>query len=160
MGLADPEHRTIGGLSFDPYATTLGYSAMTLACLGYIDRARSRMDEALSEARRLRHVHTLAHVLVFRPADWLTRWPDVHTEEVLALATEHGFRPFLGWALAFRGQSLIALGQAQEGLALLMQGLAELRASGSVVNTPMLFAWLADAHSMLWAVRGTTELPR
>ena len=73
----------------------------------------------------------------------------MHTEEVLALATEHGFRHYMGWALAFRGRSLIALGQAQEGLALLMQALAELRASGSVANTPMLFAWLAEAHAML-----------
>ena len=66
MGLADPAHRTIGGLSFDPYAVMLAYLALTLACLGYIDQARSRMDEALSEARRLGHVHTLAHVLAYR----------------------------------------------------------------------------------------------
>ncbi len=59
------------------------------------------------------------------------------------------FRIILGWALAFRGRSLIALGQAQEGLALLTQGLAELRATGAVVNTPMLFTWLAEAHALL-----------
>ena len=39
--------------------------ALTLAYLGYIDQARSRMDEALSEARRLRHAHTLADVLCY-----------------------------------------------------------------------------------------------
>ena len=66
LGLADPAHRTIGGLAFDPYAAMLTYLALTLAYLGYIDQARSRMDEALSEARRLRHVHTLAHVLCLR----------------------------------------------------------------------------------------------
>ena len=37
---------------------------MTLAYLGYLDQARSRLDEALSEARRLEHAHTLATVLV------------------------------------------------------------------------------------------------
>ena len=58
----------------------------------------------------------------------------VHIEEFLALTTEHGFPYYLGWALAFRGRSLIALGQAQEGLALLTQGLAELRATGGVVK--------------------------
>ena len=73
MGLADPAHRTIEGLSFDPYAAMLTYLAITLACLGYIDQARSRMDEALSEARRLKHAHTLAHVLAFANwIDWLT----------------------------------------------------------------------------------------
>ena len=70
-GLADPAHRTIGGLSIDPYAAMLTYLALTLACLGYIDQARSRMDEALSEARQLRHAHTLAHVLVSQESDRL-----------------------------------------------------------------------------------------
>ena len=65
------------GLSFDPYATMLAYLAVTLAYLGYIDQARSRMDEALSEARRLRHAHTLAHVLAYANwIDWLTGSPD------------------------------------------------------------------------------------
>ena len=44
---------------------------------------------------------------------------------------------------------MIALGQAQEGLALLTQGLAELRAAGAVLNTPMLLTWLAEAYAML-----------
>jgi hypothetical protein len=60
MGLADPAHRTSAGLSFDPYARMLTYLALTLAYLGYIDQARVWMDEALSETRRLRHIHTLA----------------------------------------------------------------------------------------------------
>jgi predicted ATPase len=44
---------------------------------------------------------------------------------------------------------LIPLGEAREGHALLTQGLAELRATGAVVNMPMLFTWLAEAHAML-----------
>ena len=97
LGLADPAHRTVRGLSFDPYAPMLAYLALTLACLGYIDQARSRMDEALSEARRLRHAHTLAHVLVFaNRVDWLTRSPMLHLEESLALTTEHGFPTLSG----------------------------------------------------------------
>ncbi len=44
---------------------------MTLAYLGYVDQAWARMDEALSEARRLRHVHTLVHVLAFCELDGL-----------------------------------------------------------------------------------------
>ena len=84
-GLSDPAHRAIGaGLSDDPYAVMLAYLAVTLAYLGYIDQARSRLDEALSEARRLRHAHTLALVLGF--ANWMdsiTRSPELqrHAEE-------------------------------------------------------------------------------
>ena len=46
-------------------------------------------------------------------------------------------------ALAHRGRSLISLGPAQEGLELLKQGLAEVRATGAVVNLPQLLTWLA-----------------
>jgi tetratricopeptide (TPR) repeat protein len=124
--------------------------ALVLACLGYIDQARSRMDEALSEARRLGHVHTLAHVLGYiNRMDWLTRSPMAHIEEVEALSTEYAFPQYLGFALACRGRSLVAAGQAQKGLALLTQGLAELRARGGIASTPILFTWLAEAHAML-----------
>ena len=149
-GLADLAHRTLSGLSFDPYAALLTYLSLSLACLGHIDQARACMDDALSEARRSRHVHTLVHVLGFaNRLDWLIGSTDLQTDEVLALTTEHGFRHYMAWALAFRGRSLMALGQAQEGLELLTQGLAELRVSGSVANTPMLFTWLAEAHATL-----------
>jgi tetratricopeptide (TPR) repeat protein len=150
MGLADPAHRTTGGLSADLYAGMLAFLALTLASLGYIDQARSRMDEALSEARRLTHAHTLAHVLFFaNRIDWLTRSPMVHTEEMWALSTQHGLPFFWGWALAFRGRSLIALERAQEGVALLTKALADLRSTGAVASMPGLLTWLAEAYAPL-----------
>ena len=63
-GLADPAHRGGRVPSADHYAMMLAYLAWTLALLGHIDQARSRLNEALSEARRLRHAHTLADVLL------------------------------------------------------------------------------------------------
>jgi tetratricopeptide (TPR) repeat protein len=116
--------------------------------LGYIDQARSRLDEALSEARR--HVHTLAHTLaVANMLDQLTSSPIVHVEELLALATEHHFPFYLGLGLAFRGRSLTTCGQLQEGLALLAQGLVELHTIGAVTNSSLLLTWLAEAHAKL-----------
>ena len=150
MGLADPVNRAVGGMSVDPYATMLGYVAMTLAYLGYVDQAWARMDEALSEARRLRHVHTLVHVLHFANwMGWLTRLPMMHLEELLALTTKHGFPFYLGFAQAYRGRSLIGLGEAQEGLALVTQGLADLRVIGCITSVPMFLTWLAEAHAVL-----------
>ena len=149
-GLADLVYRTFGGLPYDLCTLMLTHLALTLVCLGYIDQARSRMDEALSRVRRLRHVHTLAHVLGHANwLDWLTGSPIAHAEESLALPTEHGFPYYLGWALAFRGRSLIVLGQAEEGLAVITQGLAELRATSGVISTPMPLTWLAEAYAML-----------
>jgi len=45
--------------------------------------------------------------------------------------------------------SLTAGGQAQEGLALVTQGLVAVRATGNVANTPYLFMGLAEAYAML-----------
>jgi class 3 adenylate cyclase/tetratricopeptide (TPR) repeat protein len=150
MGLADPAHRSIRGLSFDPYPIMLTWLALTLANLGYIDQARSRIDEAVAEARRLGQVQTLAQVLCFACMfDWLTRSPSVYPQELLTLLTEHHFPFFSAWALAHRGRSLLALGQAPEGLALLTQGLAELCHIGAVTDTPELFTSVAEAHAML-----------
>jgi class 3 adenylate cyclase len=59
-GLGDPAHRAIGaGLSSDPYTLMLAALAVTLAHLGYIDQARVRLNEAISEARQLRQALTL-----------------------------------------------------------------------------------------------------
>src|SRR5262249_8745202 len=133
-GLADPAHRDIGGGLSDPYATMLANLAVTLVHLGYIDQARSRLNEALSEARRLRQAQTPALVLVFAAMiGSLTRSSEMqkHAKELLSLTTEHGLSFYLGSAMAFRGSSLIAIGQVQEGLTLLTQGLAAVRATGT-----------------------------
>ena len=53
--LDDPTHRAAGaGPPDDPYGVTLSCLALTLAYLGDIDQAKLRLNEALSEARRLR----------------------------------------------------------------------------------------------------------
>jgi class 3 adenylate cyclase len=151
VGLSHLADRSNGGeLLFDPNPVTLTYLAQTLACLGYVNGARGRIDEALSAGRRLRHPYTLAIVLnMANWIDWIIGSPTVHVEEALAISTEHNFPFFVSWATAFRGRALIVLGQPKEGLALVKQGLAELRARGTVQSTPLLFGWLAEAHAML-----------
>jgi tetratricopeptide (TPR) repeat protein len=154
-GLSDPTHRATARteLSEDPYAAMLVHLAVVLTCLGYIDQAQSRQNEALSEARRIKHAHTLALVLLHSSvcANWIGSMTDLqrHAEELEALSTEHGFPFWLGYAIAFRGRSLALAGQAQEGLVLLTQGLGALGALGTVAVTPLLLTWLAEAYAML-----------
>ena len=136
----------------DHYAMMLAYLAWTLALLGHIDQARSRLNEALSEARRLGHAHTLADVLLSASSvESITGSPQMqrHAEELLALSTERGFPLNLGWATAYRGASLIALGQGQEGLSLITRGMAGIRATGAVTGTPDLLMMLAGAYARL-----------
>jgi predicted ATPase/class 3 adenylate cyclase len=152
-GLSDPAQRNAGGiLSEDLYVQPLAMLATTLALLGYTDQARLQLNEALSEARRLRHAHTLVGVLVYTALIALvTRVPreaQRDAEEMVALSTEHGFPFYLSYATAYRGAALTALGQAQEGLSLLTQGLTAVRATGAVCTTPWLVTLLADAHGI------------
>jgi len=151
--LGDPAHRAVGGgPAGDSYILTLAHLAVTLAQLGYIDQARSQLNEAMSEARRLSHAHTLAAVLL--SATWIdsiTRSPEMlcHAEELLALSDEHGFPYFSGVATAFRGASLVVLEQAQPGLTLVTRGLTAMRATGTDQNTAHCLIWCAEAYAML-----------
>jgi class 3 adenylate cyclase/tetratricopeptide (TPR) repeat protein len=151
-GLGDPARRAIGAGMADDYAAMLVYLASSLAYLGYMDQARSRLNEALSEARRLRHAHTLAVVLVMAGGiEVFTSSPEIreHAEELLALSTEHEFSYFLGYATVFHGWSLTSLGQAREGLSELQRGLSMVRATGAVLGTPRTLTYLAEAYAKL-----------
>jgi tetratricopeptide (TPR) repeat protein len=133
------------------YAVTLSSLARTLAYLGYIDQARSRLNEALSEARHLRHVHTLAEVLITGcVVEGIVRSPEMqrHAEELLALSTEHGLPFFSAWATVWRGLSLIELGQGQEGLSQITRGIEGMRATGAATHSGAL-VMLALAHAIL-----------
>jgi tetratricopeptide (TPR) repeat protein len=145
-GLADPALRS--GAASDLYAFMLTYLAWTLAYLGYVDQARSRLKQALSEARQLRHAQTLAEVLIMASAvESIAGSPKMqrHAEEALALSTEHGLPFFLAWATVWRGFSLTALGQGQgqEGLSEITRGVAEIRATGAAMppGALMMLAW-------------------
>ena len=150
-GLADPTHR--GGVSSaDPYSMMLAYLAWTLAILGYIDQSRLRLNEALSEARRLRHVHTLADVLLSACAiGSMIGSPEMktQTEEMLTLSTERGLALNLGWATVWRGELLTAPGQVEQGLSQIAKGMALVRGTGAITGVADLLMMLAGAHGNL-----------
>ena len=150
-----PAHRALyaGLTAEDPYAASLAWLASTLAYLGFIEQARARMHEALSEARRLNHVYTVVWVL------GMICWVDKvvgssldvrqHAEELVALADKHGFPLWLGRGFLWQGWSSTELGHAEEGLTLLSRGLSLLRATGAVIATPLALVWLGKAHTKL-----------
>jgi predicted ATPase len=153
--LFDPAQRpAYAGLTAEhPAHVLLVYLAATLTYLGFIDQGRSRMNEALADARRLGHVHslvfTLGHVCWVEWAASSPREAQQHATELVALASEHGFPLWLGWGIVHRGWSLAALGQAQEGLSLLTEGLSVLRPTGVITWMPWTLTLLAEAHAKL-----------
>src|SRR5215472_5094565 len=133
----------------DPYGMISVYLALSLGYLGYVDAARSRAREALSEASRLGHVYPLASA--FAHASWIecaVGSPYVilrYSEQALSLASEHGFPFWLGWGLIYRGWSMSALGELEEGYALIARGLSMHRATGSVICIAFALTLLAEA---------------
>ena len=130
----------------------LAYLAWILAVMGYIDQAQSRLNEALSEARWRDHPHKLADLLLAAsPVERVTGSPEMqqHIDELLALSTERGLPLNLGWATAYRGASFVALGQGQQGLALITQALTAIRATGAITGTPDLLMMMAAAYAKL-----------
>jgi predicted ATPase len=124
---------------------------VTLTYLGYIDQGRAQMNKALSTAHQ--HAYTRALVSVYAcDGEWLTGSPQMtqpHAEELVALSSEHGFPLLLGLGIIFRGWSLTALEQTQEGLTLLAKGLSIVRATGARIQTPLALISIAEAHAQL-----------
>jgi tetratricopeptide (TPR) repeat protein len=154
-GLADPALRS--GELPDHYAITLASLSYTLASLGYIDQARSRLNEALSEGRQLglsqlKALSQLPDVLLTASlVNLMIGSPEMqgHTEELLALSTERGLPYYLAWATVLRGVSFTALGQGHEGLSQITRGIAEMRATGAVAGIPGALMLLAFAYARL-----------
>src|SRR3954454_18107496 len=91
------------------HAVAIALTGRALAHLGDVDKARARLDGALSLARRDSQSWLLAIVLLNANAlDVLCGSPPAHVDELEALATEQGLLHYSSWALAYRGLTLDA----------------------------------------------------
>jgi predicted ATPase len=154
-GMNQPEHRAVyaGLIAEDPHAGMLAHLAVTLSSLGYMDQARARIRDALSEAHQLGNPYTLTYVSTFASrVESVASSPEIahlYAEAVVALSNEHGFPLFAALGTMLQGWSSTALGQPQEGLTLLTKGLSAYRATGAVMATPRALMWLVETYSKL-----------
>jgi predicted ATPase len=124
----------------------------TLACLGYVDQANSRREEAITEARRRHSPFSLAGVLGNAWfADWAmgTRSAEKtlqSADEILAIAHDQGFQFWFGVGNVLRGWSLATFGQGMEGIPLILDGLTLFRAMGTNLVLPFGLTALAEVY--------------
>ncbi len=123
------DHRLRAGLhGADPGASVLAYDACCLWCLGYPEQALRRGQEALALARALGHPFTLADVLSFAGCHLHSMCRDApalrdYVEQLAQLATREGLA---GWkTTTLHGEALAMMGQLQEGIALMREGVAD-----------------------------------
>jgi predicted ATPase len=157
LALFDPADRPFyAALALqDAQVMMLGFLSAVLGALGYLDQSRAQGDEALALARRLAQPFTLAMALgsalhvavrVARSDIASVSVALTRADELEALVAEQNFRGLLGAGLMHRGWCRAAMGQTQEGIAVLEEGFADLRSRGFRVFMPFNLSLQADAY--------------
>ena len=133
----------------DPGITARILLARTLWILGEVVQAETVALEALSMARELEHPYTLVFILVYLSWIYSTLHNAKRTlelaSEAIVVSTRYSFELGLAWATASQGWALAEQGR-EDGLGMLLHGLADLRVTGATVNNTLILALLADIY--------------
>ncbi len=152
QGLAfhDPQRPRSFGVLQEPDVGCLCYIAQVQWYLGYPDQARASIEEALSLAQTLGHPYNIMWsqffaaylALLCRDAKAVA----LHVEAVMDLAAEQSFRLWAAVGMLFHGWALEELGQSEEGMSQMRQGLEATRATETVAFLPFGLGLLAGAY--------------
>jgi hypothetical protein len=114
------------------------YDGFALWLLGYPAQALQRSHDALTLAQQLSHPYSIASALKFAAVLHQfrreTRQTKALADATLAVAREQRFVAREAEAIRLQGWALAMLGQEEEGLLLIRQGVAAARASGEVLR--------------------------
>jgi predicted ATPase len=138
MALYDVEqHRSLAfDYGLDSGVLALAIGAWALWYLGYPEQARRRCEAVLSLARQVGHPYSLAWAL--NAASWLYWYRQEGqiayelADEVIAFATQHEFPHWVAMGLQMRGNALARLGQWDEGMQQLREGVEAYQATGAI----------------------------
>jgi predicted ATPase len=136
----------------DAGTSALAYDACCLWCLGYPDQALSRSQEALALAHELDHAFSLADVLCFGCCVFNEMRRDApalkgNAEKLARLSEGMGFSSFLGTGSCYSGEALAKLGQIQEGIAQIREGIAVRQSVGARCYLSGILGALAVAQA-------------
>jgi len=139
-----------------PVVNCLFYGAMCEWHLGEIASCHAMMDEAISLAKELNDMNSLALALQF--AAIIARYNPAEVErlasELIELSTRHNFSYWLTVGTMFRGWARSASGDTVEGIPWIEHGIRDFRASGTVFGLPF---WLAVKAEALYLADRTSE---
>ena len=134
----------------DPGVCGYMIDALIASAMGYPDQAVRQMQEGLALARDLDHRPTLTHALWTAAELHQMRREPQKVEEfvsvVLQLLGKHGSAVTVANATMLRGWAGVMQGNNEEGLAVMREGLAAWRTTGSKYHAPYRLARAAEAH--------------
>jgi adenylate cyclase len=137
----DPERFRARGfpLGNDPGVVGLSVSALLMWMQGFPDLALQRANDAIVLATRLNYPYSKAYALFHITLLYLWRREVKPAQEraqaVLEIAEEHEFQVWRAVATCLHGAALAGMGQPEEGLAQVQQGIHQYQ----VLNTPPVF---------------------
>jgi predicted ATPase len=127
----------------------LCYKAFSEWHLGEVASCKAKLDEAISLARELKDMHTLALALnyaaILGHAERNPAEVDRLASELIELATRHNFVHWLALGAIHRGWARSASGDIAEGIPWIEQGIRDFRATGSVPFLPYFLPLKASA---------------
>ena len=135
-----------------PVPGCLCYRALSEWHLGEIASCQANMDEAISLAKELKDMHALAVALHF--AAFLAHYERNPTKverlasEVIELSTRHHYAQWLPIGSILHGWARSAFGDATEGVSWIEGGIADYRATNSILATPYFLALKAEALNL------------
>ena len=134
---------------YDPGVYAHAMEGWVLWLLGYPEQALWRSHDTLRLAWGQSHPFTLALTLITVAILQLMRGEGEatleHVQAGLVLSTEHGFPYLSAVGTALQGWGQARVGQVEEGMTHMRQGLGALRATGAELLRPYLLALLAEA---------------
>jgi predicted ATPase len=130
----------------------LAYDACCLWCLGYPAQALQRSREALILARGFGHAFSLTDVLCFGGCLFQSMYGDAEAlrddaEELARISKGMEFSSFWGTGTCYCGEALARLGQVQEGIAQIREGLAARQSVGARCYGSGILGSLAQAQA-------------
>lgn len=134
----------------DPGVCGYVVDALIAAVMGYPDQAARQMNKGLGLARELDHGASLAQALWFAAElHQIRREPQKVQDSVgavLPLLVRHGSAVGVANATMLRGWARVMQGHIEDGLAIMREGLAAWRATGSKFHVPYRLARAAEAY--------------
>jgi predicted ATPase len=153
-GLYDPaQHQPLMMLyGMDPWVLSAGMLAMSLQRLGRFDASRVLAERVACEAQRISHPFTLAFGMMLAALTAIDLREVKKTAEwsraAVAVSVKHGFLETLSSAKWLDGWATVQQGQAQAGIAAMIESLDECLSAGSTpieTWTPAIMAEILAA---------------
>ena len=132
------------------------YVSHLLWLMGDAEGALEQSRQTVARAESISHPFSLALALAYSAMLHYFRDEPEATEERAeaagAVCRRYGFRYYLAWTPILAGWARARQGDRQAGLAAMLQGLDELRATGARLRAPLYLGLIAQASGLLGGV--------